>query len=186
MAEARGEFSVRGHIVDIYPPHLENPLRFDLFGDEIESLRFFDVATQRSMREGPELERVTIFPVQIRALAERTARAGGRLASLVDWLPEDTLLVLDSPEKFEPALERLDAVTQRRYEEITTPERVRLQWASAAEGPQLAEAIDEMVSQIRTLGPLCWSGQWSSEDEVNRLAVEQIGKEHVEAMEALK
>jgi F420-non-reducing hydrogenase iron-sulfur subunit len=38
--------------------------------------------------------------------------------------------------------------------------RVRLQWASAAEGAQLAAAVDAMVAEIRALGPLDWPRQW--------------------------
>lgn len=61
-------------------------------------------------------------------------------------------------------------------------ERVRLVWASAAEGQQLAEAIDELVDDIRKLGPLNWQGNWEENGE--RLeALEGIVKEHEEAME---
>lgn len=63
------------------------------------------------------------------------------------------------------------------------PERVRLQWASAAEGPQLAAAINEMVEQVRALGPLRWPGNWTREEEQERLAVERVPREHAEVME---
>ena len=39
--------------------------------------------------------------------------------------------------------------------------RLRLQWASAAEGAQLAAAIDQMVAEVRALGPLDWPRQWA-------------------------
>jgi F420-non-reducing hydrogenase iron-sulfur subunit len=61
-------------------------------------------------------------------------------------------------------------------------ERVRLQWASAAEGVQLAEAINEMVDQVRALGPLNWPNRWSENGEVEA-AIERIAEEHAEAME---
>ncbi len=62
--------------------------------------------------------------------------------------------------------------------------RVRLVWASAAEGQQLAEAIDKLVDDVRALGPLRWPGNWSENGE--RLhALEAIVKEHEEAMEVL-
>jgi transcription-repair coupling factor (superfamily II helicase) len=47
--ELPGEFSLRGGILDVFPPDAENPLRVELFGDEVESLRTFDVETQRSI-----------------------------------------------------------------------------------------------------------------------------------------
>jgi len=50
-----GEMSIRGGILDIFPPDMEQPVRIEFFGDEIESLRFFDVETQLSIREIKEL-----------------------------------------------------------------------------------------------------------------------------------
>lgn len=47
--ELPGEFSLRGGILDIFSPEAENPIRIELFGDEVESIRAFDVATQRSL-----------------------------------------------------------------------------------------------------------------------------------------
>jgi F420-non-reducing hydrogenase iron-sulfur subunit len=60
--------------------------------------------------------------------------------------------------------------------------RVRLQWASAAEGVQLAAAVNEMVEQIRALGPLNWSANWS-EDSGRLEAIDNMPHEHAEAME---
>jgi transcription-repair coupling factor (superfamily II helicase) len=47
--ELPGEFSLRGGILDIFAPDAEDPVRVELFGDEVESIRRFDVATQRSL-----------------------------------------------------------------------------------------------------------------------------------------
>ena len=122
MTEARGEFSVRGNIVDVFPPHFENPLRLDLFGDEIESIRFFEVATQRSIREGEEeIERAVLLPAKPIALTEALARRGRPLVGIDAWLPDETLAVLDGPEKFDATLERFDRMALRRYEELTVP-----------------------------------------------------------------
>ncbi|HEU5485686.1 MAG TPA: transcription-repair coupling factor [Microlunatus sp.] len=48
LVERRGEFAVRGGIVDIFPPTEEHPVRIDFFGDEVEEIRYFTVADQRS------------------------------------------------------------------------------------------------------------------------------------------
>lgn len=61
MVERRGEFSIRGGIVDIYPVNLTHPIRLDFFGDEINSVRKFNILTQRSIGE-MELP-ITILPV---------------------------------------------------------------------------------------------------------------------------
>ena len=48
LVEERGELAVRGGILDLYPPHRSLPLRIELLGDEVESIREFDPASQRS------------------------------------------------------------------------------------------------------------------------------------------
>lgn len=54
MVEERGEMSVRGGILDIFPPMYASPLRVEFFGDEVESIRAFDISTQRSLKEMDE------------------------------------------------------------------------------------------------------------------------------------
>lgn len=61
-------------------------------------------------------------------------------------------------------------------------DRVRLQWASAAEGVLLAGAINEMIEQVRALGPLDWPKNWSENGKIED-AIEQLVEEHAEAME---
>ncbi|NKF52437.1 transcription-repair coupling factor [Shewanella sp. WXL01] len=56
-----GEFAIRGSIVDIFPTGSKQPLRIELFDDEIESIRFFDVETQRS---GMALEQIRMLPAK--------------------------------------------------------------------------------------------------------------------------
>ena len=62
------------------------------------------------------------------------------------------------------------------------PNRVRLVWASAAEGQQLAEHIDRLVEDVRKLGPLHWPDNWQK-DAHRQEALESIAREHAEAME---
>jgi len=52
MVTRRGEFAVRGGILDVFPPEAEHPLRVELFGDEVETIREFAVADQRSLPDG--------------------------------------------------------------------------------------------------------------------------------------
>ena len=56
----RGEFAVRGGVIDVFPPGGEEPVRLDLFGDTLESIRAFDPVTQRSTRQ---LQSVDLLPV---------------------------------------------------------------------------------------------------------------------------
>jgi transcription-repair coupling factor (superfamily II helicase) len=55
IVEDRGSFSVRGGILDIFPPDLPKPVRIEFFGDLVETMRFFDPMTQRSLEPIEEL-----------------------------------------------------------------------------------------------------------------------------------
>ncbi len=55
LVEDRGTFSVRGGILDIFPPDLPEPVRIDFFGDFVDTIRSFDPVTQRSLRPVQEL-----------------------------------------------------------------------------------------------------------------------------------
>ncbi|ACG78030.1 transcription-repair coupling factor [Phenylobacterium zucineum HLK1] len=56
----RGEFAIRGGVIDVFPPTAEEPVRLDLFGDTLESIRAFDPETQRSTKQ---LKEVSLLPV---------------------------------------------------------------------------------------------------------------------------
>ena len=61
MVEDPGTFAVRGAVIDVFPPVYKHPVRIELFGDEIESIRLYDAATQRTLRP---LESVYVHPVR--------------------------------------------------------------------------------------------------------------------------
>ena len=65
----RGEFAIRGGVIDVFPPNAEEPVRLDLFGDTLESIRAFDPETQRSTRQ---LKDVSLLPVS-EALLDKDA-----------------------------------------------------------------------------------------------------------------
>jgi len=73
IVEARGEFSVRGGILDVFAPVGENPLRIEFFGDTVESIREFEITTQRSVAQ---LEIVTILPVREVVLSQEALQRG--------------------------------------------------------------------------------------------------------------
>lgn len=114
--EARGEFAIRGGIIDIFPLDTNNPLRIDLFGNDIESMRWFDVHTQRSLKGGDNIESITILPARERALIEKALEAGDRLPPLLELLPEGSLLLLDSPESFPLLDERFQQLTKKQFD----------------------------------------------------------------------
>ncbi|MCQ2553597.1 MAG: transcription-repair coupling factor [Clostridia bacterium] len=62
LAQAPGQFSARGDIIDIFSPCNENPVRIELFDDEVDSIRSFDPLTQRSI---DTLDEIDVFPAQL-------------------------------------------------------------------------------------------------------------------------
>jgi len=73
LVEGKGEFSVRGNVVDLFPPMAGRPFRLEFFGDELESIREFDEASQRSTKE---LAEFMLFPAREAILTpERRERA---------------------------------------------------------------------------------------------------------------
>jgi transcription-repair coupling factor (superfamily II helicase) len=111
QAEERGQFAVRGGIVDVFPATGREPVRIELYGDEIESLRAFSPFTQRTLHE---LESAVVYAAAERSLegAEPVLLDGGETppvpADLVPPLPAPDL-VWDADEAEEVVLEELGA-----------------------------------------------------------------------------
>ncbi len=74
QVEAPGQFSIRGGIVDIYDLTNENPIRIELWGDEVESIRTFDVLSQRSIEEN--MTQVSVYPAAELILSQSVLDAG--------------------------------------------------------------------------------------------------------------
>lgn len=101
LVEEKGEFSIRGNIVDIFPPSEKNPLRLEMLGDDIESIRAFDGSSQRSIGPVdafivPPAGEVLINPQSLELAVRNIRRRAGDLSlsreirnSLVDTLQND-------------------------------------------------------------------------------------------------
>lgn len=98
MIEGIGQFSIRGGIIDFFPPHSPNPYRIELFDDEIDSIRIFDISTQRSL---DVVDMVKIPPVKEILIVEEFRD------SLIKGLEKDLKKSNDVHEKFERYLELL-------------------------------------------------------------------------------
>ena len=84
----RGEFSMRGGILDVYPPTAAQPFRLEFFGDEVESIRTFDVNTQKSVEEVDEIAISFLPPGQVKPTAT---------VNLLNYLPPETLTIWHDP-----------------------------------------------------------------------------------------
>jgi len=95
LVESLGEFTVRGGIVDVFPPTREHPVRLEFFGDEIESMREFNPRDQRSMRP---VDRLELPPAVSRAADDPESRgdeADDLDASLADYLEKPLWIVIE-------------------------------------------------------------------------------------------
>jgi transcription-repair coupling factor (superfamily II helicase) len=128
LVETEGQWSRRGDIVDVFPVAAELPVRLELFGDELDQIREFDPATQRSLDTITRLvlTTTTFSPIIAEALRDRLPEIRDRLApeelealeagtlegmrrflglafdrpaSLLDYLTENTLVAIDEPDQ---------------------------------------------------------------------------------------
>lgn len=88
-----GQFSIRGSIVDVYSFAEERPVRIDFFGDEVESIRYFDVETQLSEQL---IEKIVIVP-DLSESANKNDNVGLTefLGKEVTWWMKNSLLIHD-------------------------------------------------------------------------------------------
>ncbi len=88
MVERRGEFAVRGGIVDVFPPTEEHPLRVEFWGDDVEEIRAFSVADQRTLETVQRLWappcRELLLTEDVRRRAAELGRAHPQLLELTD------------------------------------------------------------------------------------------------------
>lgn len=155
--EARGEFAVRGGIVDVFPAGSGEPVRFDFWGDEIEEIRTFSVSTQRSQGT---VEEVEVFParefrpdpeVMDRARKLVTAEpwaastwerlaAGQLFAGMESWMPwlAEARSLLDEAEELGVAVVVVDPVeaegraVELRTEEVDLAKALAPTWGKGA------------------------------------------------------
>ena len=122
----RGQFAIRGGILDVFPATEERAARLELFGDEIESIRWFSTFTQRSLGEAEriELDPAAELALEHRELAEIASEDGERpdIAELLpidsfraplDLIGNETAVLLAAAEEIGPAL-------HDHWEDVTT------------------------------------------------------------------
>ncbi|PYC82730.1 transcription-repair coupling factor [Streptomyces tateyamensis] len=177
LVEKRGEFAVRGGILDVFPPTEEHPLRVEFWGDEIEEVRYFKVADQRSLEIAehglwaPPC-RELLLTEQVRARAAELAEQHPELAEILDKIAQG--IAVEGMESLAPVLVDdmellLDVLPAGSVAVVCDPERVRTRaadlvatsqeflhasWVAAASGgdrPIDVEQIDVSAASLRSL-----------------------------------
>ncbi len=175
IVERRGEFAVRGGILDVFPAVEEHPLRVELWGDTVEEIRWFKAADQRSLEASPHgvwapPTRELPLTAQVRARAAALLQQHPALADVLGQLAEG--IAVEGMESLSPVLTDgmellVDVVPADTSVILVDPERVRARsvelhrtseeflaasWANAAAGN--ATPIDLESASYRELDDL--------------------------------
>jgi transcription-repair coupling factor (superfamily II helicase) len=190
LVTKRGEFAVRGGILDVFPPTDEHPLRVEFWGDEVEEIRTFAVADQRTLAPADRLwappcrELLLTEPVRERArqLADKHPELAEILEKLADGIPVEGMeslgpVLLDGSDSMELLL---DTMPRGTYVVLCDPERIRTRahdlvrtsdeflqasWAAAAVGGRapidLGAAAFHTLADVRGTAIRLGQAWWS-------------------------
>ncbi|TIC82006.1 transcription-repair coupling factor [Nocardioides sp. GY 10127] len=132
LVEKRGEFAVRGGIVDVFPPTEDHPLRVELWGDEVEEIRGFSVSDQRTTEKVERLWappcRELLLTEDVRARAAELGRAHPQLLEMTDKISQG--IAVEGMESLAPVLVDemellVDLMPEASHVLVLDPERVR-------------------------------------------------------------
>ena len=158
LVEKRGQFAVRGGILDLFPPDREHPIRIDFFGDEIEEISSFTIADQRSLEKISSA--VAILPCRELLIDETLKQKAAKLAekfeheilgkiaqgmqpegmeSLIPILIEDLQLLSNlMPENTKTIFIERERLIARTADLLSTDDEFRAAaWSNAAVGGQV-------------------------------------------------
>lgn len=194
IVESPGDMAVRGGIIDLYSPMYEHPARIELFGDNVESIRFFDRISQRSLETFDEIE---ILPAsEIILTKEGAQKAAHQMLihalekdisndaihnaasdlrqqilcsgieymlpwiykvtdTLFDYIPKDSLIILNKSIELGPAIERFMWEIKTKYNNALSslrsfpePEKMFMDWAEVQE-----KLLSYQTLSIKTILP---------------------------------
>ena len=142
-----GEFCVRGGVVDFYPAGATQPIRLEFIGDNVESIRTYDPATQRSTGS---LDQAAIIPLQEQA---GESEGDDRSATVLDYFREAAIrtVLVSEPDEVHAHGEKLAAQVQASYDEavekgtkVPPPSELVMPWDAAAEWLKRATALETL------------------------------------------
>ncbi len=186
LVERRGEFAVRGGIVDVFPPTADHPVRIEFWGDTVEEIRQFSVADQRSLEPVSRVWappcRELLLTDDVRARAKALADDHPSLVEMLTKISEGH--AVEGMESFTPVLVDemellVDLLPEHASVLLCDPERVRARahdlvatseeflqasWAAAATGAEAPidltsaafHTLDQVSEHTQSLGHLWW------------------------------
>lgn len=111
IVDGKGQFSIRGGIMDLYSPIAVEPYRIELFGDEVDSIRSFNIESQRSIEK---VENIEIFPAKEMIFDSETIEKG------YEAIEKDLNVIIDKLKKSKnkEAIESIQGVIGRNLESL--------------------------------------------------------------------
>src|SRR5699024_8234012 len=119
MVSRRGEFAVRGGILDVFPPTEDHPYRVEFFGDEIEEIRYFSIADQRSLvdtsDDGSETPTVMFAPpcrelLLTEAVQEKARQLQASMPNVLEMLePMSNGVAVEGMESLAPLVTEMES-----------------------------------------------------------------------------
>ena len=177
QVEERGQFAIRGGILDVYPATEDRAARVELFGDEIESIRWFSTFTQRSLGEAEqvELSPAAELASEHRELAELVLEDDAERPDLGELLPLDSFraplelvppeaaVIVTAVQEIQTALRdhwddvttaMRDADARRLYVDVAAPlaERAAISVSGTESGQELSYRAQAPASAARSIG----------------------------------
>lgn len=118
LVAQRGDFSARGDIIDIYSFSYTNPVRVEFWGDEVDSIRLFNISDQRSIES---INEVVFYPANEDIMLRESLENNEELRSLFDLFGEDVIIVLAGSDEVDKEGQKFNLLVQKRYFEAKHP-----------------------------------------------------------------
>lgn len=132
-----GEYAVRGGIIDVFAPNMSNPFRIELWGEQIDSIRYFDSLSQRSKQEIDEIEFIDSMFIE---------QSEGN-ANIFEFIPNDTIFIIDSPDSIDVSANYLQSISKYQYIKINPISNTTLTLNSTPQ-PAMNSNIQRFVSEL--------------------------------------
>ena len=134
-----GEYAVRGGIIDIFAPNMLDPIRVELWGDEIDSIRIFDTLSQRSKKEIDEITFIDSMFVS------EESNLG---TSIFEYLSSDTIFIIDSPDAIDFNTDGLSQLNEYQKINLNPLGKVEIE-VNCVPQPNFNSSIQKFAKELK-------------------------------------
>jgi transcription-repair coupling factor (superfamily II helicase) len=139
-----GEYAVRGGIIDIFAPNMPDPVRVELWGDEIDSIRIFDILSQRSKKEIYEVSFIdSLFVSEENNL--------GTL--LFEYFSDDTIFIIDTPDAINFNVDTFNELNNFRKINLNPLRKVEIE-VNCSPQPKFNSSVQRLALELKEYNKL--------------------------------